>query len=48
VNDVDAVSPTPSVATHVTVVDPTGNDDPDGGVHATVGVLRASVAVGTG
>ena len=35
-----------SVAVHVTVVVPTGNCDPAGGLHTTVGVPQSSVAVG--
>jgi hypothetical protein len=35
-----------SVAVHVTVVVPTGNCDPAGGLHTTVGVPQLSVATG--
>ena len=43
----DAVLPEASVAVQVTVVVPTGNTDPDGGLHTTVGGGgQLSVAVG--
>jgi hypothetical protein len=40
-----AVLPLPSVAVQLTVVTPTGNVAPDGGLQTTVGVPKLSVAV---
>ena len=45
-NDALPVLPCASVAVHVTVVDPTGNVDPDAGVHVgVIGPSTVSVAV---
>ena len=43
-----AVLPEVSVATQLTVVVPTGNTDPDAGVHTTVAPAQLSVTEGVG
>ena len=46
VNVAEPMFPSPSVAVHVTVVVPTGNNDPDAGVHVgPLATLMLSVAV---
>ena len=45
VNEQVAVLAAPSIATQVTVVDPTGNSEPDAGVHSTFTPGQLSVAV---
>lgn len=44
----DAVFPARSVAVHVTVVDPIGKKDPEGGSQETEDIPQLSVAVGDG
>jgi len=43
-----AVFPEPSVAVQLTVVTPTANDDPDGGVHTALAPGQLSVTTGGG